>query len=59
MDAEGLRDSFVSLAPNFETLRYACPARAARLSRTHAYEMYAILELHACLKVYACEMYAL
>ena len=39
-----------TLAPKFETLGYA---RAARLSKTHAYEMYAIWELHAC------EMYAL
>ena len=32
--------------------------RAALLSKTHAYEMYAIWELHACLKIYACEMRA-
>jgi hypothetical protein len=28
------------------------------MSKTHAYEMYAIWKLHACLKMYACEMYA-
>ena len=32
--------------------------RAARLSKTHVYEMYVIWELHACLKIYACETYA-
>jgi hypothetical protein len=32
--------------------------RAARLFKTHVYEMYAIWELHACLKIYACEMHA-
>jgi hypothetical protein len=52
----GPEEQFVStwlLAPKFDTLWYACPARAACLSKTHAYEMYAIWEL------YACEMYAL
>ena len=39
--------------------KYECPARAARRLKTHAYEMYAIWELHACLKMYACEVYAL
>jgi hypothetical protein len=33
--------------------------RAARLSKTYAYEIYAIWELHTCLKIYACEIYAL
>ena len=27
------------------------------LRELHAYEMYAIWELHACLKMYACELY--
>jgi hypothetical protein len=29
-----------------------CPVRAARLSKTHAYEMYAIWELHTCEMAY-------
>jgi hypothetical protein len=32
--------------------------RAARLSKTHVYEMYAIWELRACPKIYACETHA-